>query len=289
MKILMERGSTITRNSVCGIGSFDGVHRGHKEIVMALQTIAGDAHTTGIITFIPLPFFVLTQTPIIYLTLKQEKEQLLSECGIDFVYYFRFTKKLAQLTPRQFVTTVAETVSPSHVVVGENFHFGNNRAGSAHLLEKLAQGKFQVHVVARKKDDGTISSTRIRELLLLGNVTAANRLLGRQYTISGTVTKGKGKGTQLGFPTLNIRPSPHKLMPLDGVYKGDVLIHGKAYRAALFLKHDIVEAHVLGFSADIYRKKVTVRLLERMRAVKKFKSDDALRRAIQHDVDMIRK
>ena len=114
-------------------------------------------------------------------------------------------------------------------------------------------------------------------------------MLGRQYTISGTVTKGKGKGTQLGFPTLNIRPSPHKLVHLDGVYKGDVLIHKRAYRSALFLKHDVVEAHVLGFSANLYREKVTVRLLERIRAVKKFKTDDALRRAIEHDVEMIRK
>jgi riboflavin kinase/FMN adenylyltransferase len=224
-----------------------------------------------------------------YLTLKQEKEQLLRDYGVDFIYYFRFTKKLALLTPQEFVETVVETISPAHIVVGENFHFGNKRTGSAHTLEKLARGRFLVHIVARKKDDGTISSTRIRELLLLGNVRAANKLLGRPYTISGAVTKGKGKGTQLGFPTLNIRPSPHKLVPLDGVYKGDVLIHGKAYRSALFLAHDVVEAHVLRFSANVYREKVAVRLLERMRSVKRFKSDAALRRAIQHDVEMIRK
>lgn len=289
MKVLLQKRSTITKKSVCGIGSFDGVHRGHGEIVVQLKRIAGDIRTTGIITFIPLPFFVLTRAPIMYLTLKQEKEQLFRQYGVDFVYYFKFTKKLAQCTPQDFVEMVVETISPSHIVVGENFHFGNNRAGSAHLLEKLARGKFQVHIVPRKKDDGTISSTRIRELLLLGNVKAANRLLGRQYTISGTVTKGKGKGTELGFPTLNIRPSPHKLVPLDGVYKGDVLIHKRAYRSALFLKHDVVEAHVLGFSANLYREKVTVRLLERIRAVKRFKTDDALRRAIEHDVEMIRK
>jgi len=289
MKILLEKRATITRKSVCGIGSFDGVHRGHKEIITALKKIAGDTRKTGIITFIPLPFFVLKRAPIMYLTLKQEKEQLLREYAVDFVYYFKFTKTLAQLTPQEFVETIAETISPSHIVIGENFHFGKDRSGSAHLLEKLAHGKFLVHVVSRKKDDGTISSTRIRELLLLGNIKAANRLLGRQYTISGTVTKGKGKGTQLGFPTLNIQPSPHKLIHLDGVYKGDVFIHGKAYRSALFLKHDLVEAHVLGFSANLYKKVVTVKLIERMRAVKKFKSEAALRRAIQHDVEMIRK
>jgi riboflavin kinase/FMN adenylyltransferase len=114
-------------------------------------------------------------------------------------------------------------------------------------------------------------------------------LLGREYTIAGSVAKGKGRGTQLGFPTLNIQPSPHKLVPLDGVYKGDVFIRGKAYRSALFVKHDLVEAHVLGYSGNLYRKRIVVRLLERIRAVKKFRSEDALRRAIKHDVEIISK
>ncbi len=288
MKVLVEKSDTRTRGSVCGIGSFDGVHRGHREIIMSLRKLAGNNGTVGLITFIPLPFFVLTSTPIMYLTLRQEKERLFRELGVDFVYYFKFTKKLAQLTPREFTEVVAQRIKPAHLVVGDNFHFGINRSGSATLLQELAYDRFTVHIVSRVQDEGTISSTRIRELLLLGQIKAANRLLGRNYSIAGRVIKGKGKGMKLGFPTLNIKPSSRKLLPLDGVYKADVVMRGRKLRGALFLQHDLVEVHVLGFTGKYPQKHVTVELRERIRAAKKFVGDDALRRAIQHDIDLIR-
>lgn len=288
MKVLVEKSDTITRGSVCGIGSFDGVHRGHREIITSLKKLAENKGTVGLITFIPLPFFVLTSAPIICLTLRQEKERLFGELGVDFVYYFKFTKKLARLTPGEFVEVVAQRIKPAHLVVGDNFHFGMDRSGSAKLLQDLAHDRFTVHVVSRVKDEGTISSTRIRELLLLGQIKAANNLLGRHYSITGRVIKGKGKGVKLGFPTLNLKPSSRKLLPLDGVYKANAVIQGRKFRGALFLQHDLVEVHVLGFTEEYYQKHVTVELLERIRAARKFPSDDALRRAIQHDIDLIR-
>ncbi len=288
MKILIGKKDSITRGSVCSIGSFDGVHRGHQEIVVYLKRLASSEKRVGIITFIPLPFFVLKSAPIMYLNLRKEKEKIFKELGVDFIYYFKFTKKFSQLKPADFIELIAANISPSTVAVGENFHFGKGREGSAQLLKLLAKDKFAVHILPRVVDEGTISSTRIRELLLLGHIKAVNKLLGRRYTISGKVIRGKGKGTRLGFPTINIRVAKEKLLPLHGIYKVNVLIRGKEFIGAMFCRHDVIEVHVLDFSGNLYRKDVTIQLLERVRGIERFPDDDALRAAIARDVELIR-
>ncbi len=289
MKIFVNKRHRITEDSVCGIGSFDGIHRGHQEIVKYLKRVSGSQQKVGIITFIPLPFFVLTSAPIIYLTLKEEKEKIFEELGVDFIYYFKFTLELAQLKSDDFVGMIASRISPADVVVGENFHFGKNREGSAQLLKQLAENKFLVHILPRVEDEGTISSTRIRELLLLGHIKAANRLLGREYGISGEVVKGKGRGARLGFPTINIRTAKKKLLPLEGVYKVNVLVRNKEFLGAMFCKHDAPEVHILNFSGNLYKEKVTVKLLERIRDIGRFSDDEALRAAISKDVEVVKK
>ncbi len=289
MKILMSKSDTITKGSVCAIGSFDGVHRGHQEIVTYMKRLAHEEKRIGIITFTPLPFFVLRSAPIITLTLKKEKEDIFRALGIDFIYYFKFSREFSKLTPAAFVELIAECILPSAVVVGENFHFGEAREGSARVLKNLAQDKFLVHIVPQVVEDGTISSTRIRELLLLGQVKAANTLLGREYTVSGRVIKGKGKGAKLGFPTINIKVDKEKLLPLDGIYKVKVMIQSREYVGALFCRHDVIEVHVLDFSDNLYKKEVSVRLLERIRSIRRFLDDDALRAAIARDVETIKK
>ncbi|HEC78930.1 MAG TPA: riboflavin biosynthesis protein RibF [candidate division WOR-3 bacterium] len=288
MKILLEKKDRITVNSVCAIGSFDGVHRGHQSIVKELKRLAGGEKKVGIITFLPLPFFVLKSAPIIYLTLKEEKEAIFRELGVDFIYYFRFTRRFAELDARDFVEMVARKISPHCVVVGENFHFGKGRVGSAKALQKFAEGLFTVKILPRLKDGGTISSTRIRELILLGNIKAANRLLGREYTISGRVIRGKGKGAKLGFPTVNIRVDRKKLMPLDGVYKVRVVVSDGIYLGAMFCREHLIEVHILDFSGDLYRKRLSVRVIERIRDIEEFSGDEALRAAIMDDVRSIR-
>jgi len=289
MKILMNKRDIITEGSVCGIGSFDGVHRGHQEIVKYMKRLACSKRRIGIITFNPLPFFVLKSVPIITLTLKKEKENIFRELGSDFIYYFKFSEEFSKLKPADFIDLIAECISPSAVAVGENFHFGKAREGSARVLKNLAQDKFSVHIIPRVEEDGTISSTRIRELLLLGHVKAANKLLGREYTVSGRVIKGKGKGTKLGFPTINIKVDKEKLLPLDGIYRVKVVIRNREYVGALFCRHDVVEVHVLDFSDNLYKKEVSVRLLERVRNIRRFLDDDALRAAIARDVETIRR
>jgi riboflavin kinase/FMN adenylyltransferase len=288
VKVLKKQDISLTRNSICGIGSFDGVHRGHQAIVEYMKTLAEGSEKIGIITFTPLPFFVLCSAPIITLTSNHEKEQLFKNLGVDFLYYIRFSHKFADMPPEDFVKQLLLSIAPSAVVVGENFHFGKGRKGSARLLQSLASDKFTVHIVPRLTEDGTISSTRIRELLLLGHVQAANSLLGRPYTLSGIVIKGKGKGTLLGFPTINIKIEKEKLLPLDGVYKVDVAVHGDMYPGAMFCHHGVVEVHILDFSGNLYRHKVFVLLLRRIRGVADFSDDASLKKAIERDVGRVR-
>lgn len=287
MLVLSNSKNPMTKNSVCGIGSFDGVHRGHQKIVDHMKQLAGEEKKVGILTFDPLPFFVLKKAPICCLTPKREKERIFEELGVDFIYYFKFTKELAQSTAGQFVKSIVEKIEPSIVVVGENFHFGKNRQGTAETLRTIASNVFGVQIMDRVSDEGTISSTRIRELLLLGNVRAANHLLGREYSFRGEVIKGKGKGQKIGFPTINLHVTGNKLMPLDGVYKVKVTLQTKELLGALFCRHDLIEIYIINFSGDLYAKEVFVKFLERIRGIEHFSDDEALKAAIASDVKKI--
>lgn len=287
MLVLLNDKDTLTKGSVCGIGSFDGVHRGHQAIVTHLIYLAGSKKKVGIITFTPLPFFTLKKAPICCLTPKEDKEKIFEQLGVDFMYYFKFSNEFAQLEPRQFVKCIVDRIAPSIVVVGENFHFGKNRKGTAQMLKDLAHGFFTVEIMPRVSDEGTISSTRIRELLLLGHIKAANDLLGREYSVAGEVIKGKGRGQRLGFPTVNIAPPEHKLLPLDGVYKVRVQLDHKDYIGAMFSRHDLLEIHILGFDGDLYKKNLTIKFLERIRGIEHFEDDASLKAAIASDINKI--
>ena len=204
------------------------------------------------------------------------------------MFYIHFTKDFSELSPLSFIDYLFEMIKPATIVVGENFHYGKNRRGTTKLLADTAASRFKVEVVPKVKDEGTISSTRIRELLLLGNIKAANYLLGRKYTLYGEVIKGKGRGTSLGYPTINIQVDKEKLLPLDGVYKVIVNYDDTEYLGGMFSRHGVVEVHLLGFSGNLYEKKVAVRLLERIRDIKEFASDNALKSAIARDIEKVR-
>jgi len=288
MIVLIDKRNSITKNSVCAIGSFDGVHLGHQAVVKRLRKHARTINKVGIVTFLPLPFFVLTSSPILYLTVKTEKEHIFKTLGVDYIYYFRFTKNLAQLSPDDFIELITRRINPSIIVVGDNFHFGQGRKGSAVLLKKISKGHFTVDIMNRVKDDGTISSTRIRELILLGNIKAANRLLGRPYSLTGRVVRGKGKGAKIGFPTINIKVPKEKLLPLDGVYKVQVDLTTGAYLGAMFCREDLIEVHIIDYKGDLYRKEVTVLVHSRIRSIERFSDDKSLSMAISHDIGTIR-
>lgn len=290
MLVIHDRADATTRDSVCGIGGFDGVHRGHQAIAAQIRQIAGTRQKAGIITFRPLPLFVLKRMPVFYLTPEREKEELFEKLGIDFIFYFEFSETLARQSPSEFIAMVEDKIAPSVIVAGDNFHFGSRRKGTAGVLQHLGMSRFDVRIVPGVADEGIISSTRIRELLLLGNVRAANRLLGRAYLVSGRVSRGKGKGANLGFPTINIVPPPDKLLPLEGVYKVEVSVDrgDVEYLGALFCRPDLIEVHMIGFSGDLYGKNVNIRFIERIRSIEHFADDRALAVAIASDIKKIK-
>lgn len=288
MKIIIDRDDPATRDAVCALGGFDGVHRGHQTIIAEAKKQARGKKPVGIITFTPLPGPALKSGHPLYLTTDPEKESILEALGLDFLYYFSFTREFAHRAPREFVQILAERIVPSAVVVGNNFHFGRDRKGNASLLAELAGGEFRVHVMDALDDEGVISSTRIRELLLLGNVRAAGRLLGRPYAMTGAVGAGKKFGQKLGFPTVNILPPPEKLLPLDGVYHGRVAWERKSFPGAVFCSHRLVEAHLLDFREDLYGRVLTVEFVDRLRGVQKFPDEKSLKAAIAADVARVR-
>jgi riboflavin kinase/FMN adenylyltransferase len=288
MKVFVDVPDAVTRGSVCAIGSFDGVHLGHQVIVRAVHSIAGSNMRTGIITFLPLPFFVLKDLPPMYLTIRSEKERLFASLGMDFIHYFSFDRSFAALRPDAFIERLATRLMPAHVVVGANFHFGTDRSGSAQGLVALAKGAFRVHIVEPVERDGIVSSTRIRELLLLGNVTAANGLLGREYSLTGRVVRGKGRGSGLGFPTVNVHAQTDKLLPLDGIYAAHVFVNGTMHDGALFLRHDLVEVYMLDYCDILYGQDITISFVQRIRSIERFPDDKTLAAAIADDVSKIR-
>lgn len=288
MRIIHDKIDSFTFGSVCALGNFDGIHLAHQKIILHARQYAGSEKKCGVITFHPQPVSVFHKNEIFFLTTNEEKQKILSELGIDFIYYIKFDKDLSQKNPEEFIDFVCNTIRPSLIVVGENFHFGKDRKGNAKILKEIAQNKFAVEIVSKIKDnEGIISSTRIRELLLLGHIPAANRLLGREYSITGKVIKGKGKGTFLGYPTINLTVDREKLLPLDGVYEVSLDIAGVTYKGAMFLSHNSIEVHILNFTGNLYDKNITLKLIRRLRMVKKFTSDELLKKAIAEDIRKI--
>lgn len=288
MNIITAGRDPAVPNAVCAIGGFDGVHRGHQTIIREVTGIAAGTKKTGIITFSPSPATVIKGTHPLLLTPDDEQAAIFQHLGVDLIYRIPFDRDFARMTPDAFVRFIIDRIAPAAVVIGENFRFGHDRRGHAHHLVDLARGAFPVTVMPPVADDGIISSTRIRELLLLGNVAVANRLLGRPYRISGTVIKGKGTGRLLGYPTSNIEPPTGKLLPLEGVYRSQVGVNGVSYAGAMFCSHRLVEVHLLDFSDDLYDRSLTIEVLDRLRAVGKFTDREALRQAIAGDIARIR-
>jgi riboflavin kinase/FMN adenylyltransferase len=220
--------------AVITIGGFDGVHRGHQKIFQTGIALAKKTQKPfGVITFSPIPPMLIYKYFHFILTTEQEKIIILRNLPIDFLGIIKFTSHIKNLEARQFIIDyVIETIKPSAIVVGEDHHFGKGQQGNIPLLQKMG-GEFgyELKIVnAMKYHNAPIKSTRIRELIILGNVKRANELLDRPYSITGMVIKGKGLAKKLGFPTLNIHmPQKEKLVPADGVYHIRATFQGKKY------------------------------------------------------------
>lgn len=284
---------------VVTIGTFDGLHFGHKKILNRLKEIAKKyGGETVVITFYPHPRMVLfpDDNDIKLLSSQEEKIMLLEKLGIDNLIIIPFSKEFSRLTSLDFVRNIlVNKIGTKKLVIGYDHHFGKNREGSfEHLLEFGPVYGFDVEEIPEQDiDEVAVSSSKIRNSLLEGNVELANTFLERKYSLIGTVIKGDQVGRTLGYPTANINIAfPHKLIPAFGVYLVEVIVAEKKYfgalnigvRPTLINKKPQIEVYIFEFDQEIYGREVEVLFIKKIRNEQKFSSLEELKNQIQLDV-----
>ncbi|MFW6133124.1 MAG: bifunctional riboflavin kinase/FAD synthetase [Planctomycetota bacterium] len=293
------------RGGVVTIGNFDGVHRGHQLILQTARAL-GDAGGVPVVavTFDPPPDVVLRRDDALRrLTPHHVKCELLGGCGADAVVTAQPAAELLEMRADEFVTQVVVAMfAPAHVVEGQNFRFGRDRAGGAELLARAGRRHgFDVQVVepVMAEIDGRpvrISSTRIRGLIAAGRIAQANRCLGRSFALYGRVMPGSGHGRLLQFPTANIAPV-EQVVPPDGVYAGAAEVAGDRFAAAVSIGHKPtlgpsrqrhVEAFLIDAEGDYYDQELSLELFARLRDQRRFDSTEELSAQIARDVDRVR-
>lgn len=294
------------------IGNFDGVHRGHKALIDAVNTFKREQLSSGVawcsmaLTFEPHPIEVLRPgVRVPRLTTREKKVELLHQSGVDQVEVLEFNDELAQMPAEVFFESLLiNRFNLGFLVVGENFFFGKNRTGTPEVLQKWCSSKsISCKIIPPIQADGaTISSSRIRALIEQGQMIPASRLLGRDYSLTGVVVHGDKRGRQLGFPTANVIPQTQGLgspcLPAKGVYLSFATLEGRTFpsitnvgvkptvaRAGAPL---IVETHLLDFEGDLYEKLLTVEFRDRLRDERRFGGVEELRQQIQIDTAIAR-
>jgi riboflavin kinase/FMN adenylyltransferase len=282
MKVVRDPKDLPRSARTIAIGSFDGVHRGHKRVLdVAFET----GLPVAVQTFDPHPRVVLGQ-PVDLLTTLERKVELLAEYGIEEIVVLRFDLELAQMTPEQFKRRHLDPLGAQIVVAGPDFRFGHDRAGDLELLHEEGLLTRVVEPVAG------VSSTTIRDALVEGDVVRAASLLGRPYELDGRVVPGLGRGVKLGFPTANLVFAPHQLVPRRGIYAGFAEGHRAAVSVGVnphFGGDELrIEAHLIDFSGDLYGKRLVVELWQWLRDEQAFESEEALIEQIGRDVEAAR-
>lgn len=282
------------------IGNFDGVHRGHQELLRrAVDWARLKGGSSLLLTFYPHPLQVLhPEKKHVRLFDQEDQREQLAKMGLTGVLQQSFSRDFSQMSGQDFLEKyLLKFFHPQCLVVGHDFSFGQHREGHHQQIEVFCQQHgIELQIVPPLKVDGTVASTsKIREALLTGNLQLAEKLLGRNYYLRGVIEKGDARGRTLGFPTANIRPAVD-FFPQIGVYACHAVIGGVTYPAVTNIgrnrtfvegeSHPIkVEAHLLGFQGDIYGKTMKLELLEYLREEKKFAGIEELKTQIALDVE----
>lgn len=285
----LERG----RPAVLTIGAFDGVHRGHQFLIRQVVERARRLdYGSVVITFDPRPE-VLFRPDSLQLTDGPAKARIISSLGVDTLVMVPFTRQFSEIPAGQFLLSILEHVNLAEMWVGADFAFGYKRGGTVDMLIRSGQQSgFAVHVVPRRPLDGVaVSSSLVRDRIVAGDVAGAAKYLGHWYAWEGLVVHGDQRGRELGFPTANLQPPPHQLLPATGVYAGYVRFDGQRLPAAISVGYNVhfhgtslkVEAHILDWDGDIYDRIIGIEFVARVREEREFTSLDALITEMQHD------
>jgi len=274
------------------VGSFDGVHLGHVDVIGRVVAAAKEAEAqSALLTFEPHPRCVLDPGNCPQsITSLQEKLALIEAAGIEHAIVLRFDRELASLAPQEFIQRLSALMDLRRWVIGYDFAFGRGRTGNAHWLREHG---YEVEVVPPFKIDGhDLHSSEVRRLITTGEVDKANRLLGREYTLAGPVEAGEKVGRSLGFPTANIAVEPNKLIPALGAYAGRARAPEGNFVAALSVGYRPtfggtqlrVEAFLLDFEGDLYQQRLELRFVRYLHPDIRFPGTDELVEQLKRDV-----
>jgi len=286
------------KNPVVTQGTFDGVHMAHQVVLQRLKEIAAkNDGETVVITFDPHPRMVLYPDDhgLKLLNTIDEKIKLLEEAGVDYLVIIPFTKEFSKLSSLQFINEIiVNAIHTKVLVIGYNHRFGKNREGAfEHLKEFSNVYGFEVEEIPEQDvDNVSVSSTKIRNFLQIGDVNSASRSLGRYYCISGNVIEGRKIGKELGFPTANIEvENGNKLIPPRGVYVVLIHIKEKTFRGMLNigikptfgLEKESIEVNIFDFNEDVYNQSLRICFVDKIRDEVKFNSIDELKKQLEND------
>lgn len=280
------------------IGFFDGVHRGHQEVIQsAINTAKEKKLKSAVMTFDPHPSIVLggSNEKVFYITPLQQKLDTLRKLNVDTVFVVQFTSDFAKLSPEDFIQYFIRDLRVLHVTAGFDFSFGAFGKGNMTLMQELSGNDFGVTVVEKYADGAEkISSTRIRKALKDGNMEEVRMLLGRAFEVPGIVVHGDKRGRTLGFPTANVQSMRGCFIPATGVYAVKILVQNEWFDGVCNVgykptfkdpsnKQLTIEVHIFNFDKNIYGEEVVVGWYHRIRSEQKFNGIDELIAQIEQD------
>ena len=288
------------RPTALALGSFDGLHAGHRRVIG--QAIDGAAAVPTVVSFWPHPREVLFGEARLRLDLPNEKLKLLQPLGIKQLVLVPFTRELSRLSAEEFVNTVLlDTLQAQRIAVGANFRFGNNRSGDADVLQRVAAARGVEVLVTEIVEDGNgrMSSSRIRAALERGDLDTAKTLLERPYRFQGRVVRGRGLGRELGWPTANLQVDGRKFLPALGVYAAWAWVDGSDQPLAAVMNlgpqptvdptsPSAVEVHLLDRSMELEGRQLMVEPVQRLRGQQRFSGLEELSTQIGRDADQAR-
>ena len=288
------------RPTALALGSFDGLHAGHRRVIG--QAIDGAAAVPTVVSFWPHPREVLFGEARLRLDLPSEKLKLLQPLGIEQLVLVPFTRELSRLSAEEFVNTVLlDTLQAQRIAVGANFRFGNNRSGDADVLQRVAAARGVEVLVTEIVEDGNgrMSSSRIRAALERGDLDTAQTLLERPYRFQGLVVRGRGLGRELGWPTANLQVDGRKFLPALGVYAAWAWVDGSDQPLAAVMNlgpqptvdptsPSAVEVHLLDRSMELEGRQLMVEPVQRLRGQQRFSGLEELSAQIGRDADQAR-
>lgn len=285
-------------SSSLALGMFDGVHLGHQKVILDAIQMSQKLNTVStVITFAKHPQLITARTPTKLITSLEDRLDLFEELGIQATVILDFNENLCKMTAEEYLHNILiGALNAKSITTGYDHHFGAQKKGNIKFLEANKENfGYQVNVIPPVNINGQIvSSSVIRQFISMGEMESASKLLGRPFMIKGPVIKGMQRGRVLGFPTANLIMPEEIIEPAGGVYTGTVEIDNRQYYSVINvgkrptfgdLTEDLIEAHIINYSGDLYDKIIEVNFLKKIRNEKKFNSLDELKAQIQHDCE----